>query len=193
MKKGLGKVALILGFIALLCLALYFLTNNENGEENTVIHQKLEQTSEYGGIVSETHKLVGTKIPNFSYKDMNGNTISSEDMFGKSSIIALISVGCQSCKEYFPILNDYKNSNKQNQNVYFFYPYDTKDQVNNYLNELLIVDRTNFVAGEESLGSRFNLEFTPTSVFINDEGIITSVHVGALTKEVLEQIIKDKL
>lgn len=58
-------------------------------------------------------------IPSFSFNTLEGNTITSNDLKGKATVLVVWATWCGDCIREIPELNELKNKYKDNQNVMF--------------------------------------------------------------------------
>jgi peroxiredoxin len=124
----------------------------------------------------------GQPAPNFTLKTLTGNSITLSDLRGKPVILNFWASWCYPCRLEMPEL----------ERVYQKYPSDGLTVLGiNVTTQDTLADAQAFVAefaptfpillddtGEAT--TRYGVRGLPTSYFINRQGIVTHVHLGAL-------------
>jgi peroxiredoxin len=78
----------------------------------------------------------GNKFPNLKLELLNGNTISTKDLLGKTVVINWWSTTCSPCIAEIPGLNTLVDTYKNNPNIVFLaIAHSTKDRVERFLNK----------------------------------------------------------
>ena len=113
--------------------------------------------------------LIGQRTPNFKMKDINGNTISSEETKGKVVVLNFWFTSCKPCIEEIPELNEVYEKYKNNTNVVFAsITFDKPDKVNSFLKKYPL--KYPVVADAKEICDLFNITSFPTNIVIDKEG-----------------------
>ena len=139
-------------------------------------------------------QLEGTLFPNFSFKDLEGKSYSSEVTKGKILVLKCWFIQCQKCIEEFPVLNNLvKKYNNRNDILFVSLASDTKKELQEFLSKKsftykVIAEQADFM--KEKLG----LTMYPTHYIIDENGIIKKVvnSVDELQQELSVFINKKK-
>jgi thiol-disulfide isomerase/thioredoxin len=117
---------------------------------------------------------------NISYTDLNGNQVSYGIYEGKLLLIEAFSTTCPACQDYHPTLDQIHDTYGSDINMVSV-SIDTDDTiatVSQYKSDY----PTNWPIGLDpttQLASIFKIEFTPTTLLLNQEGRLLSTKVGA--------------
>jgi thiol-disulfide isomerase/thioredoxin len=137
---------------------------------------------------AEVFGLIGQKLPYFSFKDINNNTITSDQLKGKPVVINLWFTTCKPCIAEIPLLNSVKKENKDDV-VFLAMALDDANTINKFLSKrafdfIIIPSATEY---SEKLTSSY-----PTTLFIDKKGIIRDITMGApLPGKGLEEANRD--
>ncbi len=121
--------------------------------------------------------LVNKKLPDFIFRDLDGNKISTADLSGFVVHINFWSTTCGPCKAEFDDLNKLKAAYADKKVKFIaLAPERRKDVIkvlkNKQLNYIIIPNSGSYF---EKLG----IDSYPTNFFVNSEGIVTTVTTGA--------------
>lgn len=116
-------------------------------------------------------KKIGTKFPDFSFKDLQGNIYTNESLKGKTVIIKTWFIHCKACIAEFPELNELVEEFKDRDDIVFIsLATDTKEELEKFLmnKELkykVIPDQKEFI--------RDSIQFYkyPTHIVIGKDGL----------------------
>jgi len=123
--------------------------------------------------------LEGTPAPDFSLELLDGSTMTLSDYEGNIVVLDFWATWCPPCVRAMPILervmNDYAD---QGVAVYAINLRETTEQVEQFLTNHgldlpVAMDRDGAVAGE------YLIRAVPTTVIVDEEGVVAEVHVGA--------------
>ncbi|WP_051569208.1 TlpA disulfide reductase family protein [Alkaliphilus transvaalensis] len=182
-------VAGVLIFLALLG-GLYYLDNNiikniTMEEENNVPLEELmvNQLKERQKDQQEIGIRRGNIAANFSLKNLAGQEENLTDYRGKKVVLNFWSTDCPACVEEMPALNDFYLEYKDQEIVVLGVNLGESSKVvadfmekNNYQFPILLDEKV-------AVGFSYGIIFTPTTFFINEDGVIVDLHIGALTLE----------
>ncbi len=129
---------------------------------------------------------VGRLAPDFTLGDLEGNQVSLSDFRGKTVFINFWATWCPPCRAEMPemeaVYQEYKDKGVVVIGVDISEPEST---VRQYIQRggfswIIVLDSTGEVA------ANYKITSIPTSFFIDGEGVIRVVNIGAMTKRVME-------
>ena len=141
---------------------------------------------------------VGDYMADFTITDIDGNTYNLYDLLSQKRAVVLNFwfYGCPPCANEFPALNASYNTHKDSVEVLAIddHPNDTVDSVKGYEQYRgFTLDMPLFKTDYQSALSisRFNTGGWPTTVIIDRYGVISTIHVGAITSSLRWDAIFD--
>lgn len=113
--------------------------------------------------------FVGSPLPDFNFKDINGNTVSLEGLKGKPIVINFWFTACVPCIEEMPALNQLKEKYKNSDVVFLSITFENKKSVTEFLKN----HPFNFtpIPGAQEYCDNLVMIF-PLTLFINRQGIV---------------------
>jgi len=129
---------------------------------------------------------VGEMAPDFALTDLEGNPFRLSDLRGKVVFINFWATWCPPCRAEMPeieaIYQEYKDKGVVVIGVDVL---ETEDEVRQFVQRggyswTFVIDKTGEVAAS------YGIAAIPTSFFIDREGIIKAVNIGAMTKRAME-------
>ncbi|MFA9378055.1 MAG: TlpA family protein disulfide reductase [Lachnotalea sp.] len=188
MERVLLIIFIVLGVIAIAGVILLIRfgnnTSNNEGNQSEEEQQVGEQTYDWeAGLSDNTLWLpnnceIYSKIPEFTFFDEQGNTHSISDFEGKPTVVVFWASWCSDCQEQMPIMNQYIQSSKAYGDVQFIFvnktdgEKETEDSAISYFQNLGI-DETLYFDKELDAYNTLGIHNIPTTLFINEDGIIT--------------------
>ncbi len=150
------------------------------------------------GTGSQTVKLeaapaVGHPAPDFALKDLDGNTVRLSDLRGKVVFINFWATWCPPCRAEMPEIEalhqEYKDKGVLVLGVDIA---ESENTVRQYIQQggfswTIVLDSTGEVARD------YQIAAIPTSFFLDKEGIIRAVKVGAMTKREMEDKLAEAM
>ena len=142
--------------------------------------------------VALTHAQdVNSKAPDFTAKDMNGNTVHLSDLRGKVVLIDFWASWCMPCKKSMPHLIELYNAFGDTSFTVIGINVDTQlDKVKEFEEELnadipfpVIFDKNSMIP------PLYKVEGMPTTIVVNRQGVIKYKEVG-YTNELKEKLDK---
>jgi peroxiredoxin len=135
---------------------------------------------------------VGFTAPDFTAKDVNGQTLRLSDYRGKAVLINFWADYCEPCRQELPDLIKFQNANKANFTVIGINWNEDLPQVKQYIKDNNIpfpvtIDDTG------DLITLFRAKGQPTNIFIDRSGIIRLILPGGVTQQVLDQQLENSL
>lgn len=178
------KMNIIIWFVAVCAvIAAAYTIYTKNKPQNIASPPRNEATTQD----SQSGK---TLVPDFSLKDLNGNTVKLSNYRGEVVILNFWAVWCKYCKQEMPDLNKLNNElQKKNKAVILAVdvqePHDT---VKNYLSSNNI-DLKVLLDQDGSLSQTFGVSGFPTTFVINKDGTLYTYISGTTNKETLLEIL----
>ncbi len=129
---------------------------------------------------------VGEPAPDFTLVDLDGNQVSLSDFRGKTVFVNFWTQWCPPCRAEMPEMEAFYQEYKDKGVVVIGVDIkETREEVLQYVQEggyswTFVLDTIGDVT------ANYEVTAIPTSFFIDREGIIQAVHIGAMTKRVME-------
>ncbi len=129
---------------------------------------------------------IGRLAPNFTLTDLGGNQVTLSDFRGKTVFVNFWATWCPPCRAEMPeieaVYQEYKDKGVVVIGVDILEP---EDVVRQFVEQggyswIFILDATGAVSDD------YRIAAIPTSFFIDREGIIQAVNIGAMTKRAME-------
>jgi thiol-disulfide isomerase/thioredoxin len=138
---------------------------------------------------------IGSHLPEFTVKDLQGREVSSADLLGKVVLIDFWATWCQPCKKEMPgyqkLLNLYGSSGFTVIGFKFDTMMDTEDPVQ-FAKKMGV--RYPLAVAADDLKQKFGgIEGLPTTLLYDRQGILRKKVVGFEYTDVLESVIKPLL
>lgn len=125
-------------------------------------------------------KMIGTKAPDFTLKNLKGEEIQLSKLRGKNVILKVALTTCPVCIETHPIVEDFKEKFGDKVKVLTVFPNESKQQVEDFLKNNHFPRDEELIAGEgmNSIIYDYQIKYTPTFLFIDQKGYIQFIHIG---------------
>ena len=157
----------------------------------------LELNSNHPPSVNQaTGPQIGSAAPDFTLKDLNGNTVKLSDFRGKPVYLNFWASWCPPCKAEIPEIQKFYQQNKDKVEV-LAVNITFNDKVSDVVN-LLKADKANYPVLldtniNSSVANAYQVYGIPASFFIDKNGIIRGTHVGGMTLATLQEALKKAL
>lgn len=134
-------------------------------------------------------KMTGKPAPEFSLKDIDGNTVTLASLRGKTVILDFFATWCGPCKMGMPVLMDIAKARADDGVV--LYVIDLDEPVDK-LKEFLANkkwDLNMLMSGDSKVAQAYKVGGIPHTVVIGPKGNIHLIEVGFMGKEHTEKVI----
>ena len=170
-----------IGIVGLLFFAVTYL--KKISEQQNLIIRRIELLELIGNEGGETkrddvHKPhdglpIGAPAPDFELPDIFGKVVSFEHllMSGKSSLFFFVSPTCEPCKALLPEIENWQKELVDKINFVFISSGTAVENAEKLVGEN---PKTVLLQKKKEIGELFSAPWTPTAVYINDDGIIAS-------------------
>ncbi len=139
------------------------------------------------GSQPEVGYQVGQAAPNFTLETSQGKKVSLSDFRGHPMVVNFWYAGCACCVEEIPDIQQfYADRQKRGFMVLGVNSVDSKETIEvfsqrHHMTYPVVVDQNTFVT------SRYNVTATPTSFFIDRQGIIRAIVVFSMDNHILKE------
>ena len=173
-KKQIMKYVMIVAGIIMLCFGVYMIGNASRG----IVANKT--------MINDPYKYV----MNNSFEDQNGEKIKLSDYKGKYVILNFVTTWCTYCKQEIP---EYLAYSKTDDDVVCLYVMSSSTSRTSKENVLKFIDdnlelRT-IIDEDNRLFSFFGVQSYPVFCLLDREGEYLGYQTGAMTSDMLKQII----
>jgi thiol-disulfide isomerase/thioredoxin len=133
------------------------------------------------------------KAPDFALKDANGQTVHLSDYRGKVVLLDLWATWCGPCKVEIPWFQEFERQYKDKGFAVIGVAMDDEgwEVVKPFAQERGINYR--LVLGNDAIADLYKIEAWPTTLLIDREGNVASIHVGLTGKTIFEDGIQELL
>lgn len=115
--------------------------------------------------------LTGKQLPDFNFKDINGNTVSLGELKGKPLVINFWFSACEPCIQEMPALNQLKEKYKDSGVVFLSMTFENRKSVMDFLKKHEFHFIT--IPGARDYCDNITVIY-PLTLFVNKQGIIHS-------------------
>jgi thiol-disulfide isomerase/thioredoxin/uncharacterized membrane protein YphA (DoxX/SURF4 family) len=191
-------IQLILGLTSIGLLGAIVFYLRKISEQQTQIMRRIEVIellSHEGGRKAEREEAgdiddklpVGALISYFQVKDLNGKTVSSEEILSKNKpkLFFFVSPSCGPCEVLMPEIEQWQEELKHKVDFIFISRGQAKENAEKFGGKTF---KQIFLQEEKEISEIFKAKWTPTAIFVNSEGTIGSK--PAVGDEAIRELIE---
>lgn len=135
--------------------------------------------------------VIGDKAPDFSLKDINGNTISLENYRGKVIFLNFWASWCQYCQDEFNMLKtEYPKYKDRNIEIVTVNVMENIEVVKAFKQKFGL-DFPILLDEKGEVTKKYYITSIPTTYIIDGNGIIMDIHTGLMTAEDFKKYIEE--
>lgn len=138
---------------------------------------------------SFSKKFEEKEFPKFSLKTLTGETLDSEQLKGKPTMINFWYTKCAPCIKEMPYLNELKKKYKDQVN-FIAMTFDKKDKVHAFL-EKHDFDFVHVIDAKDYM-NKLELQFYPMSLFLDKNGVLKHAKMGIPQRKKGEEYLHDE-
>jgi cytochrome c biogenesis protein CcdA/peroxiredoxin len=131
---------------------------------------------------------VGNRAPNFTLTTLEGETVSLEDFRGEAVLLNFWATWCTPCRAEMPIFdNVYASERDRGFTILAVNLEESPEQIDGFVEEIgglsfpILLDR------DGSVNREYRVRNYPTSLLLDGNGIIQTIHRGAVAEEDLRE------
>jgi len=159
-------------------------SNNEDQNTSSNANSNSTEQSE-----PKIGNQVGDIAPDFTLKDLDGNTVTLSSLRGKKVILNFWATTCPYCKIEMPALNQFIKNHKGDTVLLAIDLGESPSKVKQYL-EGKGYEFTVLLDTDLSTIYDYQVQFIPMSYFIDKNGVIRAISNGAMTYDEIEEYYK---
>lgn len=128
----------------------------------------------------------GDTAYDFNLEDMDGNFVSLSDFRGKKVFLTFWASWCPHCRAEMPHLQEFAEENEDVVvlGVNVTSSESSLDNVKGFVDEFGLTFPNLY--GTDDITNLYDVEFLPTSYFIDSNGVVNESVIGSVTKDILE-------
>jgi peroxiredoxin len=120
-------------------------------------------------------KEIGEPAPELRLENLEGDTVSLKDFWGKETLVLFWNPGCGFCQQMLPDIREWEKDMQEDAPGHLFVSAGTKEE-----NEVMGLDSPVVVDRHFAVGRAFGASGTPSAVLVDSEGKVASeLAVGA--------------
>lgn len=177
-------VGLLVGiaFALALFLGLPGAESETNSSVLSTAAPEATEAAEIGTVVSRIAPEIGAQAPDFALRDLEGNEVRLSDYRGKTVLLTFWATWCGPCRLEMPIFEDRYQELKDDGFTVLGLNYDEPvEDVSAFRDELglsfpLLLDPGG------SVQRLYRIRGYPSSIFVDDQGVVRIVHIGLITE-----------
>jgi thiol-disulfide isomerase/thioredoxin len=133
--------------------------------------------------------IVGAPAPDFSLADLQSRTLKLSSLRGKTVLINFWATWCDPCREELPLLDRIAGKYPNALRVIGVETGDPEDAVRSFLEPLALASITVVLDPALAARDRYLVRGLPTSFFVDSNGIVRQIKIGALDSSEIDTIL----
>ena len=178
---------------SILSLALLTACSMEQSSESSMSNMGNQMTT---NPTTSKHPLVGKEASDFELKDMKGNTVKLSDYKGKKVYLKFWATWCGPCRQSMPELNKLVEEKDRDFEILTVMApgmqgEKTEEEFVDWFAQQDYPSVPVLYNPDGSVFANYQVRSIPTEVFIDSQGKIGHVQLGAISNEAAKKIIKE--
>ena len=178
---------------SILSLALLTACSMERSSESSMSNMGNQMTTTP---TTSKHPLVGKEASDFELKDMKGNTVKLSDYKGKKVYLKFWATWCGPCRQSMPELNKLVEEKDRDFEILTVMApgmqgEKTEEEFVDWFAQQDYPSVPVLYNPDGSVFANYQVRSIPTEVFIDSQGKIGHVQLGAISNEAAKKIIKE--
>lgn len=182
------SVKKLIGFMLMISFVIVIYLENTSlfsMEEWSVSEGKIAEEIAVNSVpVTQTRRLngseIGTLAPEFSLKTLSGKSIYLSDYKGKKVLINFWAAWCAPCTKELPALEAYNKASSGVEVISI--NIDPEDRAKEFA-ERAGISFPVLLDVDDKVNNDYGIVSIPTTVLVDEEGVIINKHIGALDEE----------
>lgn len=133
---------------------------------------------------------VGARAPDFSLRDLNGNTIALSDLRGKPVLVNFWATWCAPCRLEMPYIQARYEQYGGDLIVLAVDFDEPQETVQAFVDELGLTFDVVLDPGAQ-VQEQYEIRAYPTSYFVDGQGVIRVVHIGIMSEDQLDGYLRE--
>lgn len=155
----------------------------------TVVLVTLILAALYTGLKKESVANIGDEAPNFELTNIDGSLLALEEFKGKPIVLNFFTSWCQPCLDEAPELIEFGTTN-EDAILLHIGKGETSERIKNF-KKITQSDLPFYLQdGKEEVSKQFGVVGQPTTIVIDQDGIIREVINGPVTNRQLTEIVQ---
>jgi len=139
-----------------------------------------------GGSTERVAPEVGSLAPEFTLKDLQGQEVKLSSLRGHTVLINFWATWCPPCRTEMPDLDAFYQDNQQRGIVVLaINMHEDKDVVDRFVHSTGVTLPV-LIDADGAAATAYNVNYLPTSFFVDPNGIIREMHIGAMNRSTME-------
>lgn len=200
MEKGNGRHPLaVIGGVILIGAALLLLFFGgslwgQGGSKSSLLPQIPAFGATQPGAEYDGPPEVGEAARDFVLNDVDGRPVQLNDLRGRPVILNFWATWCAPCRVEMPDLQAvYERHQADGLVILAINREETAVTVRDFFYDELDLTFTPLLDEAGDVSRLYSVANYPTSVFVDDEGVVTAVHLGLMTEEQIEGYLADTI
>lgn len=185
---------LLIGIVSLGLIACSPSQTNTSTSKTINLADKFDFDGYYGNdeeVKTIAKTLIGKEASNIKMKTINGTSFDLNSYKGQNVIIEIADTTCSECIKTIPEVIEFEKQYKDYKVFKIFSDDKSEDIRELYKTKGFELDGATVIAGSDNVSTNhvdkdYNIQFVPTFIFVNKDGIISSLDIGGTNVETLK-------
>ncbi|TFH57888.1 MAG: TlpA family protein disulfide reductase [Candidatus Zixiibacteriota bacterium] len=192
MLRGL-KLSLISVFVVAVTVALAYVLGGEAGQyigeyraEREYLKRRTKDSEEL--LAGANRQIVGEKLPDHQFQDISGNIVLLSDLLKQKTVVSFVSSNCEGCLQQAEKIAAVARDSADFA-CFIMIALNEIDELAAFREEVNLMCPLLYDHNGEYVTKFFNNYVTPTSMIVNESGIVESVVAGHLTDREINEVM----